>query len=260
MTQDDAIAHGAAIARRRRPLVSADLENGFADDPAGVAETIRLAVETGLAGGSVEDYTPLDGGSIYDIGLARERVAAAAEAAHAGPVHFVLTARAENYIRGRQDLPDTIARLQAYQEAGADVLYAPGLSAIEDIRAVVTSVDLPVNVLALPGAPTVDELAEVGVGRISVGGAFALVALGAVVEAARELKRQGTYGFRNQAAPEAKAGGAASPSADAFVNAFPHAASPGGAWARLYLGCRGSSGERRPVCPCPPPGPSWPGS
>jgi len=204
VTRDEAVAHGAAIAGAVDVPVSADLENGFADDPADVAETVRLAIDAGLSGCSVEDYTMRADDPIYDLALARERVAAAAEAAHAGAVHLVLTARAENHIRGRQDLPDTIARLQAYQDAGADVLYAPGLSTADDIRAVITSVDRPVNVLALPNAPTVDELAELGVGRISVGGAFALVALGAVVEAARELKDQGTYGFWKQAGAEAK--------------------------------------------------------
>jgi 2-methylisocitrate lyase-like PEP mutase family enzyme len=120
---------------------------------------------------------------------------AAAEAAHAGPVRLVLTARAENYLHGRPDLADTIARLQAYQEAGADVLYAPGLRSMEDISQVVREVDRPVNVLAVDGAPTVPELAKAGVSRISVGGAFAFAALGALVSAATELLDQGSYGF-----------------------------------------------------------------
>jgi 2-methylisocitrate lyase-like PEP mutase family enzyme len=115
--------------------------------------------------------------------------------AHGGPVHLVLTARAENYLHGRPDLADTIARLQAYQAAGADVLYAPGLDRLEDIRELVASVDRPVNVLARRGAPSVAELAAVGVSRVSVGGAFAFAALGAVIEAARELREQGTYGY-----------------------------------------------------------------
>jgi 2-methylisocitrate lyase-like PEP mutase family enzyme len=131
-------------------------------------------------------------------------VVAAAETAHGGPVHLVLTARAENYLHGRPDLADTIARLQAYQAAGADVLYAPGLSRLEDIRQLVASVDRPVNVLALPGAPTVAELAAAGVSRVSVGGAFAFAALGAVVEAARELRTEGTYGFWERARTGAK--------------------------------------------------------
>src|SRR3954452_3464351 len=179
VTRDEALTHSAAIVAATPDVpVSADLENGFADDPAGVAETVRLAVETGLAGCSVEDYTGRRDDPIYDAALAAERVAAAVEAAHAGPVHLVLTARAENLLRGRDDLADTIARLQSYQEAGADVLYAPGLQRLEDIRSVVSAVDRPVNVLALPNAPSLDELAAVGVKRVSVAGAFAYAALG----------------------------------------------------------------------------------
>jgi 2-methylisocitrate lyase-like PEP mutase family enzyme len=174
--------------------VSADLENGFADYPEGVAETIELALGAGLAGCSVEDYGG-DEPAIYDIALATERVAAAAEVAHGGGVHLVLTGRAENFIRGNPDLGDTIERLQAYQEAGADVLYAPGLSTAEEIRQVVSSVDRPVNVLARAGAPTVAELAELGVARISVGGHFAFAAIAGLVEAATELRDRGTYGF-----------------------------------------------------------------
>jgi 2-methylisocitrate lyase-like PEP mutase family enzyme len=198
VTRDEAVGHAAAIVEATDLPVSADLENAFADEPAGVAETLRLALEAGLAGCSVEDFTRRDS-SIYDAGLAAERVAAAAEVAHGGPVHLVLTGRAENYLRGRPDLADTIGRLQAYQAAGADVLYAPGLSRLEDIRQVIASVDRPVNVLARPGAPTVAELAEVGVSRVSVGGAFAFAALGAVVEAARELRVDGTYTFWERA-------------------------------------------------------------
>ena len=183
--------------------VSADLENGFADEPDGVAETVRLALEAGLAGCSVEDAT---GGEIYDAGLAVERVRAAAEAAGG---RLVLTARSENYLHGRPDLGDTIARLQAFQEAGADVLYAPGLRELADIRAVVDAVDRPVNVLALPGAPPVAELAAAGVSRVSVGGAFAFAALGAAAEAAHELLEQGTYGFWRLAGPGSKAARAA---------------------------------------------------
>ena len=123
--------------------VSADLENCFADEPAGVAETVRLAIDAGLAGCSVEDYGGREGDTIYDPGLAAERVAAAAEAAHAAPERLVLTARAENHVHGRDDLPDTIARLQSFQEAGADVLFAPGVRELDDIRELVSSVDLP---------------------------------------------------------------------------------------------------------------------
>ena len=195
VSRDEAIAHSTVVVAAVDLPVSADLENCFAGEPAGVAETIRLALAAGLAGCSLEDFTRRADDPIYELGLAGERVAAAAEVAHAGDVHLVLTARAENYLHGRADLADTITRLQAYQEAGADVLYAPGLTDAADIRQVVSSVDRPVNVLALPGAPPVAELAELGVGRISVGSAFANVAWGAVAAAGRELLDAGTYGF-----------------------------------------------------------------
>ena len=195
VTRDEAMVHAAVIVAATDLPVSADLEDAFAAEPAGVAETIGLAIEVGLAGASVEDFTRLAGDPIYDVRLAAERVAAAAEAAHAGPGRLVLTARAENYLHGHPDLADTIARLQAYQEAGADVLYAPGLRRMEDIRQVIREVDRPVNVLALDGLPPVAELAEAGVSRISVGGSFAFAALGALVSAATELREQGTYGY-----------------------------------------------------------------
>jgi 2-methylisocitrate lyase-like PEP mutase family enzyme len=175
--------------------VSADLENAFAHEPEGVAATIELALGAGLAGCSVEDFSGDSGDPIYPIELAAARVAAAVEVAHRGDVHFVLTARAENHLHGRDDLDDTIARLQAFERAGADVLYAPGLSAADDIRRVVESVSRPVNVVARPGAPSVSELAELGVARISVGGAFAFAAYGALVDAATELRDAGTYGY-----------------------------------------------------------------
>ena len=207
VTRDEALDHGATISAAVDVPVSADLENCFADDPEGVAATIRAASGTGLAGGSVEDYSHEVG--LYDPGRARDRVQAAAEAAHSGPFHFVLTARAENHIRNHPDLKDTIARLQAYQEAGADVLYAPGLTTIEDIRAVVTSVDRPVNVLALRTVPPVAELAAAGVARISIGSAFATTAWGALVQAAEEFRDAGTYGFSNLSAIGSKAARAA---------------------------------------------------
>jgi 2-methylisocitrate lyase-like PEP mutase family enzyme len=205
VTREEALANAASIVAASDLPVSADLENGFADDPAGVARTIELALDAGLAGCSVEDYSGEDQTPIYDLALAAERVAAAAEAAHSGPVRLVLTARAENYLHGRADLDDTIARLQAYEQAGADVLYAPGLSDLQDIRRVVESVSLPVNVLALAKAPPVAELASVGVARISLGGAFAFAALGAVVAAADELREHGTYGYWANARAGAKA-------------------------------------------------------
>src|SRR5215470_14564519 len=200
VTRDEALAHAGAVVRATDLPVSADLENGFSDNAAGVAETIELAAMAGLAGCSVEDFTGRDQDPIYDKSLATERIAAAAEVAASGPIRLVLTARAENYLHGRPDLADTIARLQAYQEAGADVLYAPGLTSLADIRQVVTSVDRPVNVLALAGGPVVSELAAAGVRRVSVGGGLAFAALGAVAAAARELRERGTYGFMEHAA------------------------------------------------------------
>jgi 2-methylisocitrate lyase-like PEP mutase family enzyme len=200
VSREEALAHAAAMAGATDLPVSADLENAFADEPEEVAHTIRLAGETGLAGCSVEDFRGGDEDPIYELGLARERVRAAAEAAHRGPTRLVFTARAENYLHGRPDLGDTIARLQAYQEAGADVLYAPGLSDPDDIRRVIESVDRPVNVLTRPGLPSLEELGRLGVSRVSVGGAFAFAALGTLCEAARELREQGTYGFLERAA------------------------------------------------------------
>jgi 2-methylisocitrate lyase-like PEP mutase family enzyme len=205
VTRDEAIEHARVVAEAVSVPVSADLENCFADDPEGVAETVRLAAEAGLAGCSVEDYSGPDTDTIYDAGPAAERVRAAAEAAHAAPGGFVLTARAENHIHGRDDMADTIARLQSYQEAGADVLFAPGLRELSDIRDLTSAVDLPVNVLVLPGMPSVSELADAGVSRISVGGAFAFAALGAAAEAARELREDGSYGYWETAAKGAKA-------------------------------------------------------
>jgi len=195
VTRDEALVHAAAVVAAVDVPVSCDYENGFADAPDDVRTNASLAVDAGLAGFSIEDFTGDMDAPIYDAGLARDRVAAAAEAAHAGPAHVALTGRCENHIRGITDLADTIARLQAYQEAGADVLYAPGASDLDSIRSIVSSVDRPVNVLALPGAPTVDELAAAGVGRVSVGSAFALVAMGALVDAATELRDKGTYDF-----------------------------------------------------------------
>lgn len=148
VSREEAVAHAGAITAASGLPVNGDFENCFADDPAGVAETVGMALDAGIAGCSIEDWS---GSEIYDIDVAAERVAAAAQVAHAGPVHLVLTARAENHLHGRPDVGDTIARLRAYQDAGADVLYAPGLRSMEDIRAVLESVDRPVNVLAWPG-------------------------------------------------------------------------------------------------------------
>jgi len=209
VTSDEAIAHAAWIVACTDLPVSADLENCFADDPNGVAQTVRLALGAGLAGCSVEDYAGHGQDLIYPHALAAERVAAAAEVAHGGPVHFVITARAENYLHANPDLADTIARLQSYSQAGADVLFAPGVTKLDELRELIAAVDRPVNVLAMPGAPPVADLAAVGVKRISVGGAFAFAALGAVAEAARELRDQGSYGYWQLA----KAGRAAAASA-----------------------------------------------
>jgi 2-methylisocitrate lyase-like PEP mutase family enzyme len=196
--RDDTLAHAALIVSATALPVSADLEGGYGRDPQAVAETYRRARDTGLAGASIEDY---DGqaNDIYEIGLASERVRAAAEAFHSGDARLVLTGRAENFFRGRTDLADTITRLQAYQAAGADVLYAPGLTDLADIRSVVESVDRPVNVLARPNGPSVAALASAGVARVSVGGGFAFAALGAAVQAARELLEDGTYSWYAQA-------------------------------------------------------------
>jgi 2-methylisocitrate lyase-like PEP mutase family enzyme len=180
------------------------MEECFAPDPAGVRETIELARSSGLAGCSIEDWDPRERG-LYGIDAAAERVAAAASAAHDGDSRFVLTARAENYLRGKPDLADTIARLQAYERAGADVLYAPALDRPEDLRELVAAVELPVNVLAKPGAPTVSELAALGVKRVSVGGGFAFAAYGALREAGTELLERGTYDFAERALDAFKA-------------------------------------------------------
>src|SRR5438270_4111847 len=192
VARDEVVAHAAAVAAAVDVPVSADFENCFADAPEDVAETVTLGVDAGLAGCSVEDWSKNE---IYDVELAADRVAAAAEAAHSGEAHVVITARAENFLHDRRDLADTVARLQRYQEAGADVLFAPGVTAADDLRVLVSSVDRPVNVLALPGVPPVAELAEIGVKRVSVGAAFLWTALGAVVEAATELRDAGTFGY-----------------------------------------------------------------
>lgn len=199
ISRTEALEHAETIVAASDLAVSADLENGFVDAVDDVFETYQLAVRAGLAGASIEDFTDR-ADEIYPAEVATERVRAAAEAAHGGSVHLVLTARCENYLHGRPDLDDTIQRLQRYQEAGADVLYAPGLTDIVDIRTVVESVDLPVNVLAVAGTPPVAELAAAGVKRVSVGGSFAFAALGALTQAARELLDSGTYDYTAAAA------------------------------------------------------------
>ena len=209
VSQVEAIEHGRLLAGAVGIPVSADLENGFADDPAGVAATVGEARAVGLAGCSIEDYTGRDDDPIYAIGPAAERVAAAVEAAQADGGAFVITARAENHLRGIDDLADTIARLQAYQEAGAPVLYAPFLRSLADITSVITSVDRPVNVLALPGGPSVAELGAAGVARISLGSGLAFAAMATVVDAGRELLDHGTISYWDQMAVGGKAIGKA---------------------------------------------------
>ena len=198
-----AMEHVAGIAAATDLPVSGDLENGFGDAPDAVAETIRLAASAGLVGGSIEDATGNPDHPIYEIELAIERIAAAAEAARGLKFPFTLTARAENYLYGRTDLKDTIRRLRSYQEAGATVLYAPGLTSRDDILAVVRSVDRPVNVLmGLTGATfSLDELSEMGVKRVSVGSALSRAAMSTVMAAAKEMRERGTFNFARKAAP-----------------------------------------------------------
>jgi 2-methylisocitrate lyase-like PEP mutase family enzyme len=201
LDRDENMAYARAIVSATDLPVSADLENGYGDSPEVVAETIRLAATTGLVGGSIEDSTGRADHPIYEIDHAVERVRAAVAAARALPFDFTLTARAENYLHGRPDLKDTIKRLQAYQDAGADVLYAPGLTTRDDIAAVVSSVNRPVNVvMGLQGVQlSLAELTAIGVKRISVGSALQRTALGAFLRAAREMRDHGTFTFAKDA-------------------------------------------------------------
>jgi 2-methylisocitrate lyase-like PEP mutase family enzyme len=203
---EETLANAKAIADATDLPVAADLENGFGDSPEAAAKTIRLAGETAaLVGGSIEDATGNPQSPIYDFNQAVERVAAAVEAARALTFPFVLVGRAENLIHGRPDLDDTIRRLQAFEAAGADALYAPGLNRAEDIRAVCQSVTKPVNVvMGLKGRSfSVAELASFGVRRISLGSALSRAALGAFLNAAREVREHGTFSFAEDAAPYA---------------------------------------------------------
>lgn len=199
--REQMLVHVAVLAAATDLPVSADLENAFGDDPETVAETFRLAGATGLVGGLIEDVSPRPEGRIYDLAHAVERVRAAVEAVRALPFPFTLTARAENFLVGRPDLKDTIARLQAYQEAGADVLYAPGLTSADDMATLVRSVDRPVNVvMGLQGVRlTLDELSALGVKRVSVGSALARAAFGAFLRAAREMHEHGSFTFADDA-------------------------------------------------------------
>jgi 2-methylisocitrate lyase-like PEP mutase family enzyme len=199
--RDKMMEHVAAIASATDLPTSADLENGYGDDPNTVAETIGLAAAAGLAGGSIEDSTGRKTSPIYAFELAVERIRAAVAVARSLPFQFTLTARAENFLVGRPDLEDTIKRLQAYQEAGADVLYAPGLRTREQIAALVSSVDRPVNVvMGLQGVKlSLAELSELGVKRVSVGSALTRAAFGAFLRAAKEMCEQGTFTFADEA-------------------------------------------------------------
>jgi 2-methylisocitrate lyase-like PEP mutase family enzyme len=203
-SRDELLAHLRALSAASDLPVSADLENCFGDDPKTVVETIRLAAAAGIVGGSVEDFSGDARRPIYDLALAVERVAAAVEAARALHFRFTLTARAENYLHGRADLDDTIRRLQAFEKAGADVLYAPLLPDIAAIRTVCTSVSKPVNVLAGRPNLSVAALAEAGVKRISLGGLLSRAAFGGLLGALREIKEHGTFDFVKEAASGAE--------------------------------------------------------
>lgn len=189
-TLDEVVAHTAELDRATDLPVSVDLENGYGDSPESAADAVARVAEAGAVGGSIEDYDP--SGRLYERSHAVERVAAAVEAARALGFPFMLTARAENHIRGNPDLSDTIERLLAYEAAGADVLYAPGLTTTEEIRELCAAVSRPVNVLALGGL-SFAEIAGAGAQRVSVGGALAWVAVNAFADAARAIRDDGDF-------------------------------------------------------------------
>jgi 2-methylisocitrate lyase-like PEP mutase family enzyme len=191
LSRDELVAHVASLAAATALPLNVDSERCFPDEPGGVAETVALLADAGAAGFSIEDYDPASGG-IDDVEVAAERVAVAAEAAHRLPDPLLLTGRAENHLHGIDDLDDTIARVIAYRDAGADVVYAPGLRGRDQIASLVAAVGVPVNVLALPGGPPVAELAAAGVRRVSTGGSLARAAYGAMLVGARELLTEGT--------------------------------------------------------------------
>jgi 2-methylisocitrate lyase-like PEP mutase family enzyme len=205
VTREEVLANAREIVAATDLPVNADLENCFAHEPAAAAETIRLAAEAGLAGGSIEDYSNDDKTPIYDFDLSVARVKAAVEMAKSLPGPFVLTARAENLIRGRNDMADTIRRLKAYAAVGAEVLYAPGLRTVAEIRAVVEAVDRPLNVVTgwLEPGLTAADVAAAGAKRISVGGALNRLALAAFVDAATSMREQGSFAWMQQMAPMA---------------------------------------------------------
>jgi len=201
VSREDALTNAKSIVEATHLPVAADLENGYGHSPETAAETIRLAAAVGLVGGSIEDATGDTVHPIYDFNHAVERIAAAVAAAQALPFPFMLVARAENYLHGRPDLDDTIRRLQAFEAAGAEVLYAPGIASVEDIRTVCASVRKPVNVLmGIKGAPplSVAELGALGVRRVSLGSGFSRAALTAFVHAAREVRDHGTFTFTEE--------------------------------------------------------------
>lgn len=206
VSREETLANAQAIVQATYLPVSADLENGFGHAPEKAAETIRLAISVGLAGGSIEDASGDSTKPIYDLTLAVERIAAAAEAVSAQDIPFMLTARAENFLHGRPDLDDTIKRLQAFEKAGADVLYAPGLPNLEAIRQVCSAVTRPVNVVAGLGGQlfSLQQLADAGVKRVSVGSALSRAALGAFTRAAIDMKETGSFEFARQAIPFAE--------------------------------------------------------
>jgi 2-methylisocitrate lyase-like PEP mutase family enzyme len=201
VTRDEALAHARVIVAATDCPVSADLEKGFGDSPAAVAQTIRLAAETGLVGGSIEDASGDKDKPLYDMEHAVERVAAAVAAARALPFPFTLTARCENYLRGNPDLADTIRRLQAFEKVGADVLFAPGLPDLAAVRAVCAALSKPVNfMVAIKGKSfTVAELAAAGVRRVSLATSLYRTAMTGLVAAAHEVKDAGTFGFLDNA-------------------------------------------------------------
>jgi 2-methylisocitrate lyase-like PEP mutase family enzyme len=203
VTRDEVLDNCRAIAAATDLPVNADLENGYAHEPRAAAEMIRLAAEAGVVGGSIEDATGETDKPIYDFALAVERVQAAVETARALPFRFVLTARAENLLHGRLDLDDTIKRLQAFEKAGADVLYAPGVKDLAMIRAVTSAVTRPVNVVMSAADPslTLAQLADAGVKRVSVGGALSRLALAAFLDGAREMKDKGTFTWVRRTVP-----------------------------------------------------------
>lgn len=206
ITRDEALAHVRLIAAATDLPVSGDLEKGFGDEPSAAAETIRRAAEAGLVGGSIEDATLDASKPLYDIGHATERIAAAVEAARALPFPFILTARSENFLRGNPDLDDTIKRLQAFERAGADVLFAPALPDLDAVRAVCSAVKKPVNfMVGMRGKSfSVDELKEAGVRRISLATSLYRAAMSGLISAAREVKEQGSFTFLDRSLTSAE--------------------------------------------------------